>query len=234
MLESASASQCVSFDTESLILVDGADRVMGYENKADVHSGSGKLHRAFSIFLFDGPDRVLLQQRSDSKPLWPGYWTNSCCSHPRRGETYERATRRRLEEELGVEAALSRLYRFEYSAAFFDHGTEHELCTVYVGDIGASGQQVAANPQEVKDWDWFDCARLDEAISRRPERFTPWFMLEWARLRGDLRDRVTAVCSGNLEQFDGQREGPAAMPGRSPELKSEYAGSETRRPAVNG
>ncbi len=205
MLESASANQRVSFDTESLILVDGSDQVVGYENKVDVHSGSGKLHRAFSIFLFAGPERVLLQQRSESKPLWPGYWTNSCCSHPRRGESYQQATRRRLAEELGVEAELTRLYRFEYSAQFFDRGTEHELCSVYVGDIGDSGQQVAPNPREVKDWDWFDCAQLDTLTTRHPQRFTPWFLLEWARLRGDLRGNVEAICGGGLSRLNSRR-----------------------------
>ena len=79
----------VSFDTEDLILVDSADRVVGTAPKKAVHQPGGQLHRAFSIFIFAGGDQVLLHRRSAGKPLWPGYWTNSCCSHPRNGESYE-------------------------------------------------------------------------------------------------------------------------------------------------
>lgn len=185
--------KCVSFDHESLILVDSDDRVLGYQHKSAVHRGSGTLHRAFSIFLFDGPERVLLHQRSSLKPLWPGYWTNSCCSHPRRGETYEQATRRRLREELGVSAELSRLYRFEYAAAFGDRGAERELCTVYAGSIDA-GSQLSPNRREMRACDWFDCSDVDALTTSEPERFTPWFLLEWERLRGDMRGLVEAVC----------------------------------------
>jgi isopentenyl-diphosphate delta-isomerase len=198
MLNPANAGECVSFDTESLILVDSADRVLGHESKADVHRGSGKLHRAFSIFLFDGPERVLLHQRSRNKPLWPGYWTNSCCSHPRRGESYEQATTRRLREELGVEARLSRLYRFEYFAPFSDHGAEHELCTVYAGTVDHDNQ-VEPNSQEILDWDWFNCHEVDTFTARQPDRFTPWFLMEWARLRSDQRPAVEAACAGSRD-----------------------------------
>lgn len=193
MQESVGTAECVSFDSESLIVVDSSDQVMGYESKVDVHRGTGKLHRAFSIFLFDGPDSVMLQQRSEEKPLWPGYWTNSCCSHPRRGETYDQATRRRLREELGVEARLSRLYRFQYFARFYDLGAEHELCTVYVGNID-DASKLAPNPKEIRAWDWFDTDSIDELTKRQPDRFTPWFLLEWERLRGDRRGDVEAIC----------------------------------------
>ena len=93
----SSRYETVSFSDEALILVDHEDRVTGYSSKADAHRGDGQLHRAFSVFLFDGPDWVLLQCRSDNKPLWPGYWANSCCSHPRRGESCDQAAVRRLE-----------------------------------------------------------------------------------------------------------------------------------------
>ena len=86
----------VSFDDEPLILVDENDREIGYRSKVDCHTGHGTLHRAFSIFLFDNRGRVLLQQRAAGKPLWPLYWSNSCCSHPRRGESMQQALHRRL------------------------------------------------------------------------------------------------------------------------------------------
>ena len=84
-----STSPIVSFDTEDLILVDPQDQVQGHLNKAACHLGEGLLHRAFSVFLFNAEGELLLQQRSEQKKLWPLYWANSCCSHPRRGETVE-------------------------------------------------------------------------------------------------------------------------------------------------
>jgi isopentenyl-diphosphate delta-isomerase len=108
----ATRTEIVSFDDEDLILVDEAGTVTGYASKLSAHRGAGKLHLAFSIFLFDGPDWVLLQRRSERKPLWPGFWANSCCSHPRRGETCDSAVMRRLSEELGVRTPLRRLYDF--------------------------------------------------------------------------------------------------------------------------
>ena len=78
--------EIVSNASEQLILVDDHDREIGYQGKADCHTGKGVLHRAFSIFVFNEGNELLLQQRSPSKMLWPGYWSNTCCSHPRRGE----------------------------------------------------------------------------------------------------------------------------------------------------
>lgn len=187
--------QQVSFDSERLVLVAADDSVTGHASKRTAHLGSGLLHRAFSIFLFSPAGKVLLHRRSDSKPLWPGYWTNSCCSHPREGESYEQATRRRLQEELGLEAALQRLYRFEYQAWYGDVGAEHELCTVYIGCVAGSAT-VSCNPQEIAAWGWFGMEEVDELIAADSSRFTPWFLLEWARLRSDWAAAVTACCRG--------------------------------------
>ena len=175
--------QPVSFDEERLILVDSDDTVVGYDTKLNAHRGAGTLHRAFSIFLFDGTGRVMLHQRSQSKPLWPGFWTNSCCSHPRRGESYQDATARRLHEELGVSSQLTHLYQFEYHARYEDLGSEHELCSVFAGNL-APHQAVDANEDEIMAWAWFDVAEVDALVAQDPARFTPWFLLEWSTLRG--------------------------------------------------
>ena len=145
-----------------------------------LHQGAGTLHRAFSIFLFNEAGDVLLQQRSADKPLWANYWSNTCCSHPRRGESYGVATRRRLKEELGVEAELRFTHRFRYQAQFSAEGAEHELCSVYVGRIDGDPMP---NPQEVSDWQWISPSALDEWLDTNPENLTPWFKLEWAELR---------------------------------------------------
>ena len=170
----------VSFDNEALIIVDAQDRILGHGTKAELHQGAGTLHRAFSIFLFNDAGHVLLQKRSADKPLWPEFWSNTCCSHPRRGESYGIATRRRLKEELGVEAPLRFTHRFRYQAQFSAEGAEHELCSVYVGRI--DGDPVP-NPQEVSDWQWVSPSALDEWLDTNPENLTPWFKLEWAALR---------------------------------------------------
>lgn len=183
--EARESGPTVSFGSEQLILVDHQDNAIGRMSKARCHEGRGVLHRAFSLFIFDEAGRLLLQQRSGEKRLWPLYWSNSCCSHPRWGETMETATRRRLVEELGIEAELRYVYKFIYQADFRDVGAEHELCWVY---IGRSTQPVRANPNEVESWRFVSCSDLDLELKQRPEDFTPWFRMEWQRLRGEYRD----------------------------------------------
>ena len=180
MSTQTSSAAVVSFDSEPLIVVDQHDHVLGHDSKAALHQGSGTLHRAFSIFLFNPQGEVLLQQRSDQKALWPAFWSNTCCSHPRRGETYEIATQRRLEEELGVSAELAFTHRFQYQAQYDAVGAEHELCSVYVGRIDGDPNP---NPSEVADWRWIAPCALDQWLSEHPETLTPWFKLEWEALR---------------------------------------------------
>ena len=186
----------VSFDDEMLILVDAADNVTGYENKANAHRGRGLLHRAFSVFLFNDAGEVLLHKRGEEKPLWPGFWTNSCCSHPRKGESYLEAANRRLREELGVRAKLSFLYQFQYSADFQGQGSENELCAVYVGRLDAP-QRLAPNPNEIAECRWVSCDELDAWLRDAPDRFTPWFKLEWSRLCSDQREALGRLCGNS-------------------------------------
>src|SRR5690606_14929915 len=108
----------VSFDDEALVLVDADDREIGFLDKASAHDGEGVLHRAFSLFIFNPQGELLLQQRAADKRLWPGFWANSCCSHPRRGESMQDAIRRRLDEELGLDCALHFLFKFQYQARY--------------------------------------------------------------------------------------------------------------------
>ncbi|MBS0382470.1 MAG: isopentenyl-diphosphate Delta-isomerase [Proteobacteria bacterium] len=177
----------VSFDSERLILVDAADREIGHASKADAHAGKGILHRAFSLFVFNGAGELLLQQRAPGKPLWPGYWANSCCSHPRAGENMDIATQRRLGEELGFTCPLEYLYKFQYHAEFGDAGSETELCWVYVG---VSDAPVQVNPTEIAAWRYVAPDALDREIAESPDHFTPWLKLEWQRLRSDFADRL--------------------------------------------
>jgi len=185
----------VSFDSEPLILVDEQDQEIGFRDKAACHLGHGTLHRAFSVFLFDRAGRLLLQRRSALKPLWPLFWSNSCCSHPRRGETLEQATRRRVREELGIDAGLHRLYSFIYQADYLDVGAEHELCHVYIGTASDTGIEV--HPDEVAEIDWLSIDELGRRIQSEPEPYTPWFKLEWAELMSRHRDRIERMVESN-------------------------------------
>ncbi|MCH9694001.1 MAG: isopentenyl-diphosphate Delta-isomerase [Gammaproteobacteria bacterium] len=170
----------VSYEGEELILVDEDDNELGYASKAHCHDGAGVLHRAFSLFLFNADGQLLLQQRSALKRLWPGYWSNSCCSHPRRDETMAVATRRRLGDELNISTAVEHVYQFCYTAEFGDAGSENELCHVYLGRVSG---HVRANESEIDAIRYVSVEQLNDELARRPESFTPWFKQEWQSLQ---------------------------------------------------
>jgi len=174
----------VSSDSEELILVDENDNEIGYLSKAMAHDGGGTLHRAFSIFLFNDNGELLLQRRAGSKRLWPKFWSNSCCSHPRRGESMEIATQRRLQDELNVHTELEYVYKFSYQANFGNLGAEHELCHVYLGKIDGD---VQANDHEIDGIRFLSVADLEAEFESSREQFTPWFLMEWRTLRDEYR-----------------------------------------------
>ena len=184
-----SAGQTDINASDTLILVDSNDNETGFMQKVACHLGQGKLHRAFSVFLFDPAGRLLLQQRSANKMLWGGYWANSCCSHPRLGEATADAARRRTQEELGVTADLSFLYKFEYHAQFGDIGAEHELCYVYAGHFDGN---VSVDPAEVSATRLVTPDELTADIDANPDIYSPWLKLEWARIREDFLQEVLA------------------------------------------
>jgi isopentenyl-diphosphate delta-isomerase len=131
------------------------------------------------VFVFNPAGELLVQQRAKSKPLWPGYWSNTCCSHPRLGEKMDNAVRRRLQEELGLRAQLEFLFKFQYQAQYDLQGAEHELCWVYAG---RSAERPRANVHEIAAWCYVTPQALCAEIACAPETFTPWFKLEWERL----------------------------------------------------
>ena len=183
----SSRSTAVSFATEELILVDAEDQEIGRTSKRKAHAGSGLLHRAFSVFLFDDRNRLLLHRRSASKPLWPGYWTNSCCSHPRYGEGLLDSVRRRVREELGCTAvSIERVCAFEYHATYRDIGSEHELCHIFLARL-AAGTSIFAHPLEISELAWVAVDDVDAMMREERSDLTPWFRQEWQLLRGQQR-----------------------------------------------
>lgn len=189
-------ARIVSSEDELLILVDENDNEIGTRSKAECHDGDGVLHRAFSIFLFDDNGAVLLQQRAPGKRLWPLYWSNTCCSHPRAGESVALAATRRLEDELQTRARLEFVYSFVYHASFGETGSEHELCHVFVGRVGQSPR---ANRTEIAALRYLPAGELDRELAEDPGSFTPWLRMEWRTLNekfGRILARYTAGPAG--------------------------------------
>jgi isopentenyl-diphosphate delta-isomerase len=184
-------NRIVSSESEELILVDVNDQAIGHLSKALCHDGAGVRHRAFSLFLFNDNGELLLQQRAGSKRLWPGYWSNSCCSHPRRGESLEVATMRRLSDELNIETQLEHVYRFCYTAEFGEAGSENELCHVFLGRVNGSAQP---NASEIASVRFASAGNLARELANDSDRFTPWFRQEWHELTNNYPERLASYC----------------------------------------
>lgn len=179
-------------EEDLLVRVDAADREIGTIAKTAGHLGAGQLHRAFSVFLFNGAGAVLIQQRAAGKMLWPGFWSNSCCSHPRPGEAVEDAARRRIREELHVDCRLRFLYKFQYQAPFGTVGSENELCHVFAGYPQGA---LVADPAEIAALQWIPAAELSRSIAVEPGRYSPWMKLEWQRITDEFLGGILADCA---------------------------------------
>jgi len=121
--------------------------------------------------------------------LWPGYWSNTCCSHPRRGEVMAEAVMRRLKQELGFACPLEYLYKFKYQAQFGAVGAEHELCSVYFGRYDGP---VDVNVTEIAAWRFVGVEALEGELLAKPETFTPWFKMEWVHIKANYLDGMLA------------------------------------------
>ena len=188
-------SDIVSDQDELLILVDREDNELGFASKAECHFGGGLLHRAFSVFIFNSSGQVLLQQRSHQKELWGLYWSNSCCSHPRQGEQIESAANRRIMEELSIDCELLYLYKFLYQEPFGTKGSEHELCSVFVGHYDG---EISINTNEISDWKFLDTQELTESINQSPEIYTPRLRSEWLELKKNYLDSINQALDLSL------------------------------------
>lgn len=158
---------------ERVILVDDDDREIGTAEKLAAHRDGGRLHRAFSVFLFDAKGRMLIQQRSAAKYHFSLLWTNACCGHPRPGEDVLAAARRRVREELGVEVSPRPAFAFRYEACDVGSGlTEREYDHVLVGRLDAEPRP---DPLEMSAVAWRQPDELRADVDARPGTYTPWF-----------------------------------------------------------
>jgi len=153
-----------------ILLVDENDKEVGIGEKIKTHQ-EGKLHRAFSIFVFNSKGQLLLQRRAKSKYHSGGLWTNTCCSHPRSGEDIEKAVHRRLKEEMGFDCELKEIFSFIYKVKFNNDLFEHEYDHVFIGKF--NGEPIP-NPEEVDEWKWVDMEELKKDIEKNPDSYTYW------------------------------------------------------------
>ncbi|HZX50299.1 MAG TPA: isopentenyl-diphosphate Delta-isomerase [Candidatus Paceibacterota bacterium] len=158
---------------EQVTLVNEQDQPIGEGEKMQTHQ-EGKLHRSFSIFIFNSKGEVLLQQRAKSKYHSGGLWSNAACGHPRPGEETLAAAHRRLQEEMGFDCELQELLQFTYKVKLDHDLWEHEYDHVCKGKYDG---QVHPNLEEVEDFEWVDKQTLLREVKRYPERYTEWFRI---------------------------------------------------------
>lgn len=158
-----------------IILVDKKDKILGYKEKLFVHKNPVPLHRAISVVIFSSDrKKMLLQKRAVLKPTWPLFWSNACCTHPMKGESYKSAAERRLKGEMGIETSLKEIFRFKYRARYDSVWGEHELDTVFEGLYEG---EIDPDPKEVAEYKWVAVRELLEDVKRNPQKYTPWFKI---------------------------------------------------------
>ncbi len=161
---------------EYLIRVDSNDKPIGTEEKIKCHMPNGKLHRAFTILLFNSEGKLLLTQRSMDKMLWPGDWDGTVASHPRQSETYVSSAERRLPEELGISCKLDYLFKFEYHVPYKNIGSENEVCGTLIG-IVEDPRKIKLVKEEINDIKWVTLDELLDNIKKSPQIYCPWMII---------------------------------------------------------
>ncbi len=165
---------------ERVILVDAADRPIGIAPKLAVHR-DGRLHRAFSVFVFDPRGRLLLQRRALGKYHSGGLWSNTCCGHPRPGETTAAAATRRLHEEMGFDCPLQPAGAIVYRARVVEELWEHEYDHLFTGRHEGDPRP---DPAQVEEWRWIAIDDLSVELQEKASSFTPWFQPALQRVLG--------------------------------------------------
>lgn len=160
-----------------VILVDRKDNKIGIEEKLKAHK-EGKLHRSFSIFVFNKKGELLIQRRAKAKYHSGGLWSNTCCSHPRPGKNLLKEAKKRLKEEMGIECKLKRVLSFYYKVRV-GNLIEHEFDHVFFGKFEGNPKP---NPKEAEDWKWINKNALWKDMKENPEKYTAWFKIIFNRV----------------------------------------------------
>ena len=170
---------------EYVRLVNEKDQELGLMPKLEAHQ-KAVLHRAFSVFIFNSENELMLQQRASNKYHSPNLWTNTCCSHQRSGESNIQAGTRRLYEEMGFTTTLNEITSFIYKAPFDNGLTEHELDHIMVGYYN---DDPVINSDEVEDWKWMKIEDVKNDISLNPDLYTAWFKIIFKNFYNHLNNR---------------------------------------------
>ncbi|KAB1068252.1 isopentenyl-diphosphate Delta-isomerase [Tamlana haliotis] len=168
---------------EEVILVNEKDEQIGLMPKMEAHE-KALLHRAFSVFVFNDKNELMLQQRALGKYHTPGLWTNTCCSHQRDGESNLEAGKRRLQEEMGFVTELEESISFIYKAPFDNGLTEHEYDHILLGKYNDTPN---INPDEVESWKWMSLEAVKEDIAAQPEIYTAWFKVIFDKFYDNIK-----------------------------------------------
>lgn len=171
---------------EKVILVNEQDEKLGLMEKMEAHE-KGLLHRAFSVFVLNNKGEIMLQQRALHKYHSGGLWTNTCCSHPRDGESNEDAAHRRLVEEMGFDCPLEKVLDFIYYAELDQGLAEHEFDHVFVGRCETVPN---INAEEVAAWKWMAVEDLSLDMEENPHLYTEWFKIIFDRFVQSLSKPV--------------------------------------------
>ncbi len=170
--------------TDFVILVDENDKKIGLMPKIEAHK-KGLLHRAFSVFIFNDKNELMLQKRNRNKYHSPGLWTNTCCSHQKDGESNIDAGKRRLKEEMGFCVDLNELDSFIYYVKFDNGLIEHELDHILIGEYNGSFN---VNPEEVDEWKWLALDKIKDDIKTNPNNYTEWFKIIMYNYYNELKN----------------------------------------------
>ena len=175
---------------DDVVLLDEDGMPIGRADRMQVHSTTTPLHLAFSTYVFNAHGEVLVTRRALAKKTWPGVWTNSCCGHPKPGESLEDAARRRIREELGLNVGplVSLLPDFRYRAVDASGIVENEICPVFAAFV--PDEQPIANPDEVSEWAWVPWENLSAAITATPHVYSPWAALQVPQIASAHPDAV--------------------------------------------
>ncbi|MXV14101.1 isopentenyl-diphosphate Delta-isomerase [Hufsiella ginkgonis] len=171
---------------EEVILVDESDCATGTMSKMQAHL-EGALHRAFSVFIFNSRDELLLQQRAMDKYHSGGKWTNTCCSHPRPGERSQDAANRRLLEEMGLDCELIHQFNFTYRARLENNLVEHEFDHVF---FGTSDALPVPSPREVMEVKYVGLDQLAADLAQHPAHYSEWLRICLDRVIENYRQYV--------------------------------------------
>ena len=171
---------------EKVILVDKNDNEVGTMEKQEAHV-KGLLHRAFSVFIFNDKNELLLQRRAVNKYHSGGLWTNTCCSHPRQNEKTEDAAKRRLLEEMGMRSTLKKQFDFVYKAKLDNNLYEHELDHVF---FGFTNDLPIINPEEVEDYTYKTLEDIGNEMKTNPDKYTEWFKICFREVVNSHRNTI--------------------------------------------